>query len=286
MKRVFLFLLTNLAVMLVLGIVLSIVMSVLGISHRSLGGILVISTVFGFGGSFISLFMSKWMAKKSTGAHVIEQPRSETEQWLVSTVAAQAKKAGIAMPEVAIYDSPEMNAFATGPSKNNSLVAVSTGLLHNMNRDQAEAVLAHEVSHIANGDMVTLTLIQGVVNTFVIFMAKVLAGIVDNFLNSDEEEGGSSWTYFLFDMIFQMLFGVLASVIVAYYSRKREFSADAGAAKLVGADKMRSALERLKQNHPSQLEGSMMAFGIASGKGVAELFSSHPPLDERINALR
>jgi heat shock protein HtpX len=286
MKRVFLFLLTNLAVMLVLGIVLSIVMSVLGISHRSLGGILVISTVFGFGGSFISLFMSKWMAKKSTGAHVIEQPRSETEQWLVSTVAAQAKKAGIAMPEVAIYDSPEMNAFATGPSKNNSLVAVSTGLLRNMNQDQAEAVLAHEVSHIANGDMVTLTLIQGVVNTFVIFMAKVLAGIVDNFLNSDEEEGGSSWTYFLFDMIFQMLFGVLASVIVAYYSRKREFSADAGAAKLVGADKMRSALERLKQNHPSQLEGSMMAFGIASGKGVAELFSSHPPLDERINALR
>ena len=286
MKRVFLFLLTNLAVMLVLGIVLSILMSVLGISHRSLGGILVISTVFGFGGSFISLFMSKWMAKKSTGAHVIEQPRSETEQWLVSTVAAQAKKAGIAMPEVAIYDSPEMNAFATGPSKNNSLVAVSTGLLHNMNQDQAEAVLAHEVSHIANGDMVTLTLIQGVVNTFVIFMAKVLAGIVDNFLNSDEEEGGSSWTYFLFDMIFQVLFGVLASVIVAYYSRKREFSADAGAAKLVGADKMRSALERLKQNHPSQLEGSMMAFGIASGKGVAELFSSHPPLDERINALR
>tara|TARA_Y100000588_G_scaffold165596_1_gene179615 strand:+ start:163 stop:1023 length:861 start_codon:yes stop_codon:yes gene_type:complete len=286
MKRVFLFLLTNLAVMLVLGIVLSIVMSVLGISHRSLGGILVISTVFGFGGSFISLFMSKWMAKKSTGAHVIEQPRSETEQWLVSTVAAQAKKAGIAMPEVAIYDSPEMNAFATGPSKNNSLVAVSTGLLHNMNQDQAEAVLAHEVSHIANGDMVTLTLIQGVVNTFVIFMAKVLAGIVDNFLNSDEEEGGSSWTYFLFDMIFQMLFGVLASVIVACYSRKREFSADAGAARLVGADKMRSALERLKQNHPSQLEGSMMAFGIASGKGVAELFSSHPPLDERINALR
>ncbi|QLE09340.1 protease HtpX [Pseudoalteromonas shioyasakiensis] len=286
MKRVFLFLLTNLAVMLVLGIVLSIVMSVLGISHRSLGGILVISTVFGFGGSFISLFMSKWMAKKSTGAHVIEQPRSETEQWLVSTVAAQAKKAGIAMPEVAIYDSPEMNAFATGPSKNNSLVAVSTGLLHNMNQDQAEAVLAHEVSHIANGDMVTLTLIQGVVNTFVIFMAKVLAGIVDNFLNSDEEEGGSSWTYFLFDMIFQMLFGVLASVIVAYYSRKREFSADAGAARLVGADKMRSALERLKQNHPSQLEGSMMAFGIASGKGVAQLFSSHPPLDERINALR
>ncbi|TMN67666.1 protease HtpX [Pseudoalteromonas sp. S1727] len=286
MKRVVLFLLTNLAVMLVLGIVLSILMSVFGISNRSLGGILMIATVFGFGGSFISLFMSKWMAKKSTGAYVIEQPRNETEHWLVNTVAAQAKKAGIAMPEVAIYDSPEMNAFATGPSKNNSLVAVSSGLLQHMDQDQAEAVLAHEVSHVANGDMVTLTLIQGVVNTFVIFIAKVLAGIVGNFINSDEEEGGSSWTYFLFDMIFQVLFGVLASVIVAYYSRKREFAADAGAAHLVGAQKMRSALERLKQNHPSQLEGSMMAFGIASGKGVAELFSSHPPLDDRINALR
>mgnify|MGYP003673735825 FL=1 len=288
MKRVFLFLLTNLAVMLVLGIVLSIVMSVFGLSNRSLGGMLMIATVFGFGGSFISLFMSKWMAKKSTGAHVITQPRNETEHWLVTTVAAQAQKAGIKMPEVAIYDSPEMNAFATGPSKNNSLVAVSTGLLHSMSQDQAEAVLAHEVSHIANGDMVTLTLIQGVVNTFVIFAAKVLAGIVDNFINSnnDEQESGNSWTYFLFDMLFQVIFGILASVIVAYYSRQREFAADSGAAKLVGADKMRSALERLKQNHPSQLEGSMMAFGIASGKGMAELFSSHPPLDARIDALR
>ncbi|MBH0020558.1 protease HtpX [Pseudoalteromonas sp. SWXJ133] len=286
MKRVFLFLLTNLAVMLVLGVVLSIIMSALGLSHRSLGGILLIATVFGFGGSFISLFMSKWIAKKSTGAHVITQPRNETEHWLVQTVSAQAQKAGIKMPEVAIYDSPEMNAFATGPSKNNSLVAVSTGLMHNMTKDQAEAVLAHEVSHVANGDMVTLTLIQGVVNTFVIFAAKVLAGIVDNFINSDKEEGGSSWTYFLFDMLFQVLFGVLASIVVASYSRKREFAADSGAAKLVGADKMRSALERLKQNHPSQLEGSMMAFGIASGKGMAELFSSHPPLDARIDALR
>ena len=272
--------------MLVLGVVLSIIMSALGLSHRSLGGILLIAAVFGFGGSFISLYMSKWMAKKSTGAQVITKPSNETEQWLMNTVATQAKKAGINMPEVAIYDSPEMNAFATGPSKNNSLVAVSTGLLHNMTQDQAEAVLAHEVSHVANGDMVTLTLIQGVVNTFVIFAAKVLAGIVDNFINSDEEEGGSSWTYFLFDMLFQILFGVLASIVVAHYSRKREFAADNGAAQLVGADKMRSALERLKQNHPSQLEGSMMAFGIASGKGMAELFSSHPPLDARIDALR
>ncbi|MGA4606591.1 protease HtpX [Pseudoalteromonas maricaloris] len=285
MKRVILFLITNLAVMLVLGIVLSVLMSVFGISSRSYTGIMVIAAVFGFGGSFISLYMSKWIAKKSTGAHVIEQPRNETEHWLVSTVAEQAKKAGIAMPEVAIYDSPEMNAFATGPSKNNSLVAVSTGLLHNMNQDQAEAVLAHEVSHVANGDMVTLTLIQGVVNTFVIFFAKVLAGIVDNFLNSDEEESGGSWTYFIFDMIFQILFGILASVVVAYFSRKREFAADKGAADLVGAQKMRSALERLKHNHESQLEGSMMAFGIASGKSIADFFASHPPLDERIKAL-
>ncbi|QZO14584.1 protease HtpX [Pseudoalteromonas piscicida] len=285
MKRVILFLITNLAVMLVLGIVLSVLMSVFGISSRSYTGIMVIAAVFGFGGSFISLYMSKWIAKKSTGAHVIEQPRNETEHWLVSTVAEQAKKAGIAMPEVAIYDSPEMNAFATGPSKNNSLVAVSTGLLHNMDQDQAEAVLAHEVSHVANGDMVTLTLIQGVVNTFVIFFAKVLAGIVDNFLNGDEEESGGSWTYFIFDMIFQILFGILASVVVAYFSRKREFAADKGAADLVGAQKMRSALERLKHNHESQLEGSMMAFGIASGKSIADFFASHPPLDERIRAL-
>ncbi|ASD67058.1 protease HtpX [Pseudoalteromonas piscicida] len=285
MKRVILFLITNLAVMLVLGIVLSILMSVFGISSRSYTGIMVIAAVFGFGGSFISLYMSKWIAKKSTGAYVIEQPRNETEHWLVSTVAEQAKKAGIAMPEVAIYDSPEMNAFATGPSKNNSLVAVSTGLLHNMNQDQAEAVLAHEVSHVANGDMVTLTLIQGVVNTFVIFFAKVLAGIVDNFLNGDEEESGGSWTYFIFDMIFQILFGILASIVVAYFSRKREFAADKGAADLVGAQKMRSALERLKHNHESQLEGSMMAFGIASGKSIADFFASHPPLDERIRAL-
>ena len=288
MKRVLLFLITNLAVMIVLGVVLSILMSVFGISNRSLGGILMISTVFGFGGAFISLFMSKWMAKKSTGAYVIEQPRNETEHWLMTTVSRQAEQVGIKMPEVAIYDSPEMNAFATGPSKNNSLVAVSTGLMHNMTRDEAEAVLAHEVSHVANGDMVTLTLIQGVVNTFVIFISKVLAGIVDNFLNSDEEgeNSGGSWTYFIFDMIFQVIFGILASVVVAYFSRKREFAADSGAAQLVGAHKMRAALERLRTNHESQLEGSMMAFGIASGKSIADMFASHPPLEQRINALK
>ncbi|QTL35054.1 MULTISPECIES: protease HtpX [Pseudoalteromonas] len=286
MKRIVLFLITNLAVMLVLGIVLSIVMSALGLSNRSYGGMLLIAGVFGFGGAFISLFMSKWIAKKSTGAYVIEQPRNESEHWLVQTVANQAKQVGIAMPEVAIYDSPEINAFATGPSKNNSLVAVSTGLLHNMTQDEAEAVLAHEVSHVANGDMVTLTLIQGVVNTFVIFIAKVLANLVDGFLNGDEEDNGVSWTYIIFDMIFQILFGILASVIVAYFSRQREFAADKGAADLVGAHKMRAALERLRHNHESQLEGSMMAFGIASGKSLSEMFASHPPLEQRIQALR
>ncbi|OHU88263.1 MULTISPECIES: protease HtpX [Pseudoalteromonas] len=285
MKRVVLFLLTNLAVMLVLGVVLSVLMSVLGISSRSYSGIMLIALVFGFGGSFISLFMSKWIAKKSTGAMVIEQARNETEHWLLQTVARQAQQANIKMPEVAIYDSPEMNAFATGPSKNNSLVAVSTGLLHNMSQDEAEAVLAHEVSHVANGDMVTLTLIQGVVNTFVIFLAKVLAGIVDNFFRGEDEEG-TGWAYFVFDLIFQMLFGILASIVVAYFSRKREFAADKGAADLVGAHKMRAALERLKHNHESQLEGSMMAFGIASGKSIADFFASHPPLEQRIQALR
>ncbi|MCO7188481.1 MULTISPECIES: protease HtpX [unclassified Pseudoalteromonas] len=286
MKRIVLFLITNLAVMLVLGIVLSLVMSVLGLSNRSYGGMLLIAGVFGFGGAFISLFMSKWIAKKSTGAYVIDQPRNESEHWLVQTVANQAKQVGIQMPEVAIYDSPEINAFATGPSKNNSLVAVSTGLLHNMTQDEAEAVLAHEVSHVANGDMVTLTLIQGVVNTFVIFIAKVLANLVDGFLNGDEENNGVSWTYIIFDMIFQILFGILASVIVAYFSRQREFAADKGAAELVGAHKMRAALERLRHNHESQLEGSMMAFGIASGKSLSEMFASHPPLEQRIQALR
>ncbi|MCF6438703.1 protease HtpX [Pseudoalteromonas luteoviolacea] len=281
MKRVLLFLATNLAIM----VVLSIILSILGVSSRSYAGMLTIAAVFGFGGAFISLYISKWMAKKSTGAYVIEQPRNETEHWLVSTVAAQAQKAGIKMPEVAIYDSPEINAFATGPSKNDSLVAVSSGLLAGMSQSEAEAVLAHEVSHVANGDMVTLTLIQGVVNTFVIFISKVLANIVDGFLNGDEEGEGFSWTYMIFDLIFQILFGFLASMIVAYFSRKREYAADKGAADLVGAHKMKAALERLRSNQESKLEGSMMAFGIASGKSVVDLFASHPPLEQRIAAL-
>ncbi|MEH8017750.1 protease HtpX [Rheinheimera muenzenbergensis] len=284
MKRVFLFLATNLAVILVLSIVLNIVFSFLGVDRSSIGGLLVFAAVFGFGGSFISLAMSKWMAKRSTGAVVIEQPRNATEQWLMATVARQAKAAGIGMPEVAVYDSPEMNAFATGMNRNDALVAVSTGLLRNMREDEVEAVLAHEVSHIANGDMVTLTLIQGVVNTFVIFLARLVAGMLNN--NGNNNQGGGL-AYFATVIVLEMVFGVLASIIVMWFSRQREYRADAGAAKLEGGPgKMIAALERLKYNHESRLEGSMMAFGIAGGAKKSELFLSHPPLEKRIAALR
>lgn len=285
MKRVLLFLATNLAVILVLSLVLNIVFSFLGVDRSGIGGLLVFAAVFGFGGSFISLAMSKWMAKRSTGAVVIEQPRNATEQWLMSTVARQAKAAGIGMPEVAIYDSPEMNAFATGMNRNNALVAVSTGLLRNMREDEVEAVLAHEVSHVANGDMVTLTLIQGVVNTFVIFLARLVAGMLNNNGNNNNQGGG--FAYYATVMVLEMVFGVLASIIVMWFSRQREYRADAGAAKLEGSPtKMIAALERLKHNHESRLEGSMMAFGIAGGATKSELFLSHPPLEKRIAALR
>lgn len=287
MKRIVLFLLTNLAVMLVLSVVLSIIFKVFGIDRSSMGGLLVLAAVFGIGGSFISLAMSKWMAKRSTGAVVIEQPRNATEQWLMSTVARQAQQAGIGMPEVAIYDSPEMNAFATGMNRNNALVAVSTGLLRNMREDEVEAVLAHEVSHVANGDMVTLTLIQGVVNTFVIFLARLIAGAISNAgRSSDEESTSGGFAYMATVFVLEMIFGVLASIIVMWFSRQREYRADAGAAKLVGANKMVAALERLRNNHESQLEGSMMAFGIANKPAASELFMSHPPLEKRIDALR
>ena len=247
------------------------------------------AAVFGFGGSFISLLISKWIAKRSYGVQVIEQPRSEIEHWLLSTVTRQAQQAGIGMPEVGIYDSPEMNAFATGANRNNALVAVSSGLLYSMSRDEAEAVLAHEVSHIANGDMVTLTLIQGVVNTFVIFFARVVAGLISNFLRSDDEEQGaglSGLAYMATVFVLEMIFGILASVIVMWFSRQREFRADAGSARLVGSNKMIAALERLRQGHEPQLEGSMMAFGINGKRSISELFMSHPPLEQRIEALR
>lgn len=281
MKRVLLFLATNLAVLVVLSIALSVIFTFFGIDRSSIGGLLVFAAIFGFGGSFISLAMSKWMAKRSTGAVVIEQPRNATEKWLVDTVARQARKAGIGMPEVAIYDSPEMNAFATGMKRNDALVAVSTGLLRNMREDEVEAVLAHEVSHIANGDMVTLTLIQGVVNTFVIFLARLIAGAI----RQNNQQLGT-FAYFGIVIALEMLFGVLASIIVMWFSRQREYRADAGAARLEGANKMVAALKRLQHNHESRLEGSMAAFGIAGGGKRSELFMSHPPLEKRIAALQ
>ena len=288
MKRVFLFLVTNLAVVLVLGIVLNIVFAAFGIDNRSITGLLVFSAVFGFGGALISLAMSKWIAKRSTGAQVIDNPTTPTERWLINLVSAQAKKAGIGMPEVAIYDSPEINAFATGMNKNNALVAVSSGLLNGMSEDEAEAVLAHEVSHIANGDMVTLTLIQGVVNTFVIFLARVIAGAISNAArgsnNGSSALGG--FAYYGIVFVLEMLFGILASIIVMWFSRQREYRADAGSAKLVGRQKMIAALTRLKSNSESQLDGTMMAFGISGKSAFSELFMSHPPLDKRIDVLR
>ena len=290
-KRIVLFLITNLAVMLVLGVVLKI----LGVdraledtgSGLNLGALLVYAAVIGFGGAFISLAISKWSAKRMTGAHVIEQPRNEAERWLVETVRRQAERAGIGMPEVAIYDAPDVNAFATGMNRNNALVAVSTGLLNSMTRDEAEAVLGHEISHVANGDMVTLTLIQGVVNTFVIFLSRIVGSIVDKVVFKTERGHGPA--FWITSIIAQLVLGILASMIVMWFSRRREFIADAGGASLAGREKMISALQRLKQAHePSQLPDQIKAFGISGGQGlgIKRLFMSHPPLDERIAALR
>ncbi|QMV14814.1 protease HtpX [Vibrio spartinae] len=285
MKRILLFLATNLAVILVLSIVLNVVYAMTGIRPGSLSGLLVLAAVFGFGGSLISLLMSKGIALRSVGGMVVENPRNETEHWLFETVKRQAKLVGVGMPTVAIYDSPDMNAFATGAKRNNSLIAVSTGLLHNMTRDEAEAVLAHEMSHVANGDMVTMTLLQGVVNTFVIFMARFIAGIVSS-RDSDEGDSGNPMVYFAVSIVLELVFGILASMITMWYSRHREFHADAGAAQLVGKQKMIAALERLRMSHESQLEGSMMAFGINGKRSLTELLMSHPPLEKRIAALR
>lgn len=289
MKRIFLFLLTNIAVLAVINITLR----VLGVDRwlDESGGInfsalLVLSAVIGFSGSIVSLLMSKWMAIQSTGAHVIEHPQDPTERWLVDTVRRQAQAVGIGMPDVAIYDAPDVNAFATGWNRNNALVAVSTGLLYNMSRDEAEAVLAHEVSHVANGDMVTLTLIQGVVNTFVVFFAKLFGYFVDRVLLKNDGRDGPGIGMFVAEIAAQIVLGILASLIVMWFSRQREFRADAGGASLAGRQKMIAALERLKMNHEqATLPDNMAAFGI-SGRRVMHLFSSHPPLEERINALR
>lgn len=287
MQRIILFLVTNLAVMLTLSIAMSLIFSMFGINTRSYAGLLVMAAVFGFGGAFISLLMSKWIAKRSVGAVVITQPANNMEKWLVETVRRQAEKANIGMPEVAIFNSPEMNAFATGANKNNALVAVSAGLLNNMTQEEAEAVVGHEISHIANGDMVTLTLIQGVVNTFVIFLARVVAGIISNATRSNDQQGGGlgGFAYFAIVFVLEMLFGILASMVVAWFSRRREFRADAGGAYLTSKQAMMSALERLKHSHESRLESSMMAFGIKGGK-LVNLLSTHPPLDKRIQALK
>ncbi len=290
MKRILLFILTNIAVMVVITIAWSIISSVFGLGQiqskdgLNLTSLLVFSALVGFAGSFISLMISKWMAKRSVGAVVIEQPQNATEVWLMETVRRQANAAGIKMPEVAIYDSPEINAFATGPSRNNALVAVSTGLLNYMNRDEAEAVMAHEIGHVSNGDMVTLTLIQGVVNTFVVFLAYVISYFVDRVLLKNEE--GQGIGFFITNIIAQIALGFLASIIVMWFSRQREFRADAAGAKFASKEKMIAALEKLKAMHePSHLPEQMAAFGI-NGGDIQKMFSSHPPLDERIAALR
>ncbi len=291
MKRIFLFLATNLAILVVLSITLRLlgVESLLdeqgvGLDYRSL---LIFAAVFGMGGSFISLAMSKWTAKRFTGARVIERPANETERWLLDTVRRLARQAGIGMPEVAVYEAPDMNAFATGMRRDNALVAVSTGLLQAMNRDEAEAVLAHEISHVANGDMVTLALIQGVINTFVIFLSRVIGHLVDRLVFKTERGHGPA--FWITAIIAEIVLAVLASIIVMWFSRQREFRADAGGARLAGREKMIAALERLKQSvDQPHLPDQLAAFGISGGigHGIKRLFMSHPPLDERIAALR
>jgi heat shock protein HtpX len=281
-KRVGLFLMTNLAVL----ALVSIVMSVLGVNPRQFGGLLIMAALFGFGGSLFSLMISKWTAKKFTGAKVIENPTSEGERWLVDTVRRQAEAAGIKMPEVAIYDGPEINAFATGPSRNNSLVAVSTGLLRAMERDEAEAVLGHEVSHVANGDMVTMALLQGVLNTFVIVLSRLVGRAIDGYLGNRE---GYGIGYYISVFVLDMVFGLFASMIAMWFSRHREFRADAGGAELAGKPKMIAALERLAQTYgESTLPKQVAAFGISGGvgSGLKRLLMSHPPLEERIARLR
>jgi heat shock protein HtpX len=287
MKRIFLFLATNMAVMLVIGVLTS----ALGVNRfltangLNLPMLLAFSAVVGFAGSIFSLLISKWMAKFSTGAQVITSPQNDTERWLVATVERLANKGGIGMPEVAIYPG-EPNAFATGAFKNSSLVAVSTGLLESMTKEEVEAVLAHEVAHIVNGDMITLTLIQGVVNTFVVFFAKIVGYFVDRVVFKNDRDGPGIG-YYVTDIVCQIVFGVLASVIVAWFSRKREFRADAGAASLMGSPTpMVNALARLGGLEPGELPKSMAASGISDKKGFMALFSTHPPIEERIAALR
>jgi len=292
MLRIVLFVLTNLAIMLVLGLVVSLFgLDRWAYSHTgmNLQGLLVLCAVFGMGGSFISLAMSKTLAKMSVGAQVIEQPRNADEQWLFATVRHHAEAAGIGMPEIAVYDAPDMNAFATGMSKDHALVAVSTGLLRSMNRDEVAAVLGHEITHVANGDMVTLALIQGVLNTFVMFLARVIGGIIDGSMqgNRDGESRGGGIGYFVIVMLLQFVFGIAATIVVMWFSRWREFRADAGGARLGGRNAMISALQTLSGNRgEADLPKQFQAFAISDGSGISRLFMSHPPIEERIAALR
>jgi heat shock protein HtpX len=289
MKRIFLFIVTNLAVVALLGVVVYVIEQVFGVrlGQGGLGSLLVFAAVFGFGGALISLALSKWTAKRMMGVRLITQPQDETEVWLVETVRRLAAKSNLGMPEVGIFDSPEMNAFATGARRNAALVAVSTGLLRSMSRPQAEAVMGHEMTHVANGDMVTLALLQGVMNTFVIFLARIIGGLVDRAVFRNDREGGGLG-YFLTTMVAQLVLGILAGMIVAWYSRRREFRADHGGAELAGTGNMIGALEVLKSSQGPPMPPQMQAFGINTGGegGFARLFMSHPPLDERIAALR
>ena len=289
MKRIFLLLVTNLAVLAVLTIVAHLIGldRWLAVRGSSLGALLAFAAVFGFGGAFVSLLMSKWMARNAMGVRVIGQPATPTEQWLVATVARLARAAGVGMPEVGLFQSPAPNAFATGYSRDAALVAVSTGLLATMNEQQIEAVLGHELTHVANGDMVTLTLIQGVVNTFVIFLSRIIGNIVDRMFFRSEDGRGPA--YFLSVIASQILLGILASLIVMAFSRWREFRADRGGARLAGIPNMIAALEALRRAHEPLPSQQFAAFGITGGpvtRGLQRLFMSHPPLDERIAALR
>jgi heat shock protein HtpX len=289
MKRIFLFIVTNLAVLALLSLVLFIVENVFGVHlmQGGTGGLLVMAAIFGFGGSLISLALSKWTAKRMMGVRIIESPQSELERWLIGTVKRLADQARIGMPEVGIFDAEEMNAFATGARRNAALVAVSSGLLRNMSRTQVEAVLGHEITHVANGDMVTLALLQGVLNTFVIFLARIIGGIVDRaILRNDRQDSGIG--FFLTTMLAQFVLGIIASVIVCWYSRRREFRADRGGADLAGTGNMIDALQMLKRSQGQPMPPQLQAFGINTGSagGFMQLFMSHPPLDERIAALK
>lgn len=289
MKRIFLFIVTNLAVLALLSLVLFIIENVFGVqlAQNGTGGLLIFAAVFGFGGALISLALSKWTAKRMMGVRVIVTPQSELERWLVGTVKRLADQANIGMPEVGIFDAEEMNAFATGARRNAALVAVSSGLLRSMSRAQAEAVLGHEITHVANGDMVTLALLQGVLNTFVIFLARIIGGIVDRAVLRNDREG-SGIGFFITTLVAQFVLGIFASIIVMWYSRRREFRADRGGADLAGTGNMIDALQVLKRSQGQPLPQQMQAFGINTGKsdGIMRLFMSHPPLDERIAALR